>query len=89
MGCVGLLWEMLQTDHKWSWCETEKQVDSVIYMDKLGGDVEDRTIYTISAVYLIDLYYHWQQKAQVGKPLLYWQQKEMGWRNLNELSWKK
>lgn len=44
-------------------------------MDKLRGDVEDRKIYylnfcTISAVYLIDLYYHWQQKAPVEKPLL-------------------
>lgn len=47
----------------------------MLYTDKLRGDVEDRTIYylnfyTISAVYLIDLYYHWQQKAPVGKHLL-------------------
>lgn len=47
----------------------------MLYLDKLRGDVEDRTIYylnfyTIRAVYLIDLHCHWQQKAPVGKPLL-------------------
>lgn len=42
-GCGGLLREMLQTD-KWSWCETEKSRWIALYLDKLRGDVEDRTI---------------------------------------------
>lgn len=71
-GCVGLLWEKLQTD-KWSWCETEKSRWMVLYLDKLRGDGEDRTIKTsVQSVQFIWLtcITTGSKKAPVGKPLL-------------------